>query len=205
VQRQKCPTGKFLKDFWLEYTRIAARAVRAEERQARSVFADAAMHFLEWGFTTRGRRHCNARRLPLQRTGGSGGNSALAEFLIGIGSALTMNGRARAGEAPGRGCARACSSVRKRSARGTRLICAVSPVCAGECGSAQGRPQDAAPYARRGVRHTIDASRQSPPDCKTTRAGGAGQSYSMLGKPEQAAQLQQKITPPPSPRLMTIW
>jgi serine/threonine protein kinase len=185
---QRNPDRKFLKDFWLEYIEDRRAQYGPKSAKLVPVFADAAMHFLEWGFTLEA-EDLYRQAMPLQRSADPVDQSALAEVLIGYGSALTLNGRAAQAEP----VLREGLQLRQESERPGHWLIAQAQCALGECLVAQGRLSDAAPMLEEAC-DVIYASRQAPPDVKRHALEALSKLYSMQGKPEQAAQLQQKIT-----------
>jgi tetratricopeptide (TPR) repeat protein len=188
MRRQKNIDKTALRSVWLEYLEDRQTQWGPEEPRLVPLYVDAAFVLLGWGFNSDAEglyRHI----IPMQKSGPSPNQFAIADSLLGLSKALLANNRPVDAET----AAREALDIRRRVLREGDWQIAEALAVLGECLVASGRYDEAGPLLDE-ASHVLDGSRLAPVEAKHRASAALVKLYSATNKPVQAAELQQKIT-----------
>jgi serine/threonine protein kinase/tetratricopeptide (TPR) repeat protein len=185
---QKKPDREFIRGFWLEYLDDRRVQYGASSPKLAPLLVSAASQFSEWSFS-REAEDLYRQAVPLLRAADPIDQSVLSDALLGYGSVLVINGRATQAEP----VLREALAIRESIERPGHWSIAQARCALGESLLARGDVEGAAPILEEAA-DIIDAARQAPPDAKRRALEALSRLYALQGKPEQARQLQEKLS-----------
>jgi len=192
---QKKPDREFIRGFWLEYLDDRRAQYGGSSPKLAPLLMSAAAQFADWGYS-REAEDLYRQAVPLLRTSEPVDQSALADVLVGYGSALSVNGGATQAEP----ILREALELREKTERPGHWKIAQARCALGESLLARGDVSAAAPILEEAA-DILDASRQAPPDAKRRALEALSRLYALQGRSEQARQLQEKLSAASQPAI----